>query len=120
MTNSQVEVNEKLQQAERMKKSPESPNNKAVFENGMPPYVIALESATGEARARLPGLHNLQKMNPTEERAQKIVDLERQRGRVARFSFLQTRATPEQKEILKEKDTLEKLKASDILLLKKK
>ena len=70
--------------------------------------------------SELETLHDLQKLKPTEDRAKKIINLERQRGRIARYAFLQTRATPEQKEILKGKDVIEKLKASDILLLKKK
>lgn len=82
--------------------------------------IRSLGNATTPVRSELETLRDLQKLNPTPERAKKIIDLERQRGRIARYALLQARATPEQKEILKEKDTIEKLKASDILLLKKK
>ncbi|MDD5197700.1 MAG: transglycosylase SLT domain-containing protein [Candidatus Gracilibacteria bacterium] len=106
--------------SKKIPKTVESTSSKVVFPNGMSDATRSLDKATSPVRTELATLQGLQVMNPTEERTRKIVDLERQRGRIARFSLLQTRATSEQKEILKEKDTLEKLKASDILLLKKK
>lgn len=119
-TTAKVETNEELLVQEQKLKTPENPRMGAVFENGMPPNVAALNRATDPVRAELATLQGLQSMNPTEERAEKIINLERQRGRIARFAMLQKGATPEQKEILKEKDALEKLKASDLLFLKKK
>lgn len=101
-------------------KAPENPNTKVVFPEGVSDATRSLEKVTTPVRAKLETLRGLQNLSPTEARAKEMMDLERQRGRIARYALLQTRATPEQKEILKEKDTLEKLKASDLLLLKRK
>jgi hypothetical protein len=99
----------------------ENKNSGAVFgKDGMSSELVALDKATAPVRSKLETLRSLQSLNPTEDRAKEVIDLERHRGRVARFAFLQKGATPEQKEILKEKEAIEKLKASDILLLKKK
>lgn len=93
-----TEVNEKLQQ--EASKAPENPNTRAVFPEGKSDITRSLEKATGPVRSELETLRGLQSLNPTEERTKKMIDLERQRGRIARFALLQKRATPEQREIL--------------------
>ncbi|MDD5377429.1 MAG: transglycosylase SLT domain-containing protein [Candidatus Gracilibacteria bacterium] len=121
MTTIEIEGKKKsLEQHEEIQKAPEAKNSAAVFSEGKSDTTRSLEKVTHPVRTELETLRGLQSLNPTEKRDKEIIDLERQRGRVARYALLQTRATPEQKEILKEKDTLEKLKASDILLLKRK
>lgn len=115
---------ENLEHAELLKqsqKSPENPKMGAIFgEKGMSAEQLALANTTSAVSAKLRTLRDLHSLNPTEAREKEMIDLERQRGRVARYAFLQKGATPEQKEILKDKETLEKLRASDVLLLKKK
>lgn len=115
---------EQAEQAELLKQTPKLPENKtlsSVFgKEGMSKQQTALLHTMDPVRNKLTTLRDLQNLNPTEARAKEMIDLERQRGRVARYAFLQKGASPEQKEILKDKETLEKLKASDILLLKAK
>lgn len=114
---------EQIQQAELQKQTPtlpENPKTSVVFKEGVPPQVTALDTASSPVRTKLETLRGLQALSPTEARTREMIDLERQRGRIARFALLQKSATPEQKEILKDKDVIEKLRASDILLLKKK
>ena len=115
---------EQVEQTELLKQAPKAPENKtlsSVFgKEGMSKEQTALLHTMDPVRSKLGTLRDLQSLNPTEARAKEMIDLERQRGRVARYAFLQKGATPEQKEILKDKETLEKLRASDVLLLKKK
>lgn len=102
-------------------KLPENPKMEAIFgKEGMSPEQMALASTTSAVSTKLRTLRGLNALNPTETHEKEMMDLERKRGRVQRFSMLHVKGTPEQKEILKDKDTMEKLKASDILLLKKK
>ncbi|NDK19344.1 transglycosylase SLT domain-containing protein [Candidatus Gracilibacteria bacterium] len=114
------------QEIEGIQKSPESTNTHMVFADGKSEITNSLEKTTDSVRAELETLRGLQAMNPTQEREKQIFDLERKRKRSMSFAFLQTRGigSPEQKieqkMILEGKDTLEKVKASDILLLKKK
>lgn len=114
---------EKLENTELTQKPklPENKNHVAIFPDGKSEATTVLENSMEPLRAKLKTLHGLQSLDPTnKERAKEIIDIERQIGRIQRFSFLWNKWTPEQKEILKGKDTLEKLKASDVLLLKKK
>lgn len=64
-------------------------NNVAVFKDGISKETMALDRGTAPVRTELATLHGLQSMKPTDERTQKIFDLERQRGRMARFALLQ-------------------------------
>jgi len=114
------------QQTEGAQKSPESTNTHMVFADGKSEITNSLEKTTDSVRAELETLRGLQTMNPTPEREKQIFDLERKRKRSMSFAFLQIKGigTPEQKteqkKVLEGKDTLEKLTASDVLLLKKK
>ncbi|MDD2891694.1 MAG: transglycosylase SLT domain-containing protein [Candidatus Gracilibacteria bacterium] len=104
-------------------KTPEIQSNRAVFPDGKSEVTSSLEKTTDSIRSKLEMLYNLP---ATPERDLQIFNLERKRKRSTSFAFLQTKGVgteeqkAEQKEILKGKDTLEKLMASDILLLKKK
>lgn len=70
-------------------KLPENPNNQAVFPEGKSDAIRSLENATNPVRAKLETLRGLQNLSPTEARAKEMIDLERQRGRIARFALLQ-------------------------------
>jgi len=103
-----------------LSKTSESPSNGAVFAKGKSEVTRSLEGVSDPIRADLETLRGLQKMNPTKEREQQIFNLERKRKRSMSFAFIQTRGTEEQKKIIEKRSSLEELKASDALFLKKK
>lgn len=98
----------------------ESPGNKMVFAGGKTDATRSLESVSDPIRAELPTLRELQKLNPTREREQQIFNLERKKKRSMSFALIQTRGTEEQKKIIEKRGSLEELRASDALFLKKK
>ena len=88
-TTEQIE-NTELSKAPKLPENPKNPkNNEAVFKDGISKETMALDRGTAPVRTELATLHGLQSMKPTDERTQKIFDLERQRGRMARFALLQ-------------------------------
>ncbi|MDP2104076.1 MAG: hypothetical protein Q8K26_04100, partial [Candidatus Gracilibacteria bacterium] len=101
-------------------KTPESPSSGAVFAKGKSDVTRSLEGVSDPIRADLETLRGLQKLNPTPEREKQIFNLERKRKRSMSFAFIQTRGTEEQKKIIEKRGSLEELKASDALFLKKK
>ncbi len=99
---------------------PEYKNLGPVFgKEGMSWRQVTHAKNVGDLRVQIESLKKLQEMNPTPERNQQIIDLDREWGRNTRFMNLHNRGTAEQKKLLEKRETFDDLKASDLLMLKK-
>jgi len=104
-------------------KTPEPMGFRSVFPEGKSEATRSLENNLSSVNVKLDTLRKLQKEDPDpvrqKERQEQIAKLERQWGRISRYSYLQLRGTSDQKKIVDKKDSFEQLRASDILSLKK-